>query len=135
MAPESGKWWRGNTREDFEQFLRERWSRDLAATAFPECDGCGCLVYRLSVDPGEGVRRACVACGTRHVVCGPDVEGGGGDKIACGCGKNQFEIVVGYAPSPARVAVAFRCLACGNTELAHQWSLPEGTTEAILEQS
>ena len=133
--PNDGKWWRGNTREDFELFLKEAWDPGTTRVAYPECDGCGCLVYRITVKPGAGARRSCVACGQSQGMCGFD-RTDGLEKVTCNCGKNQFEIAVAHAAGPpARLCVARRCLACGTLDVATSWELPSGATDALLDQA
>lgn len=130
-----GKWWRGNTREDFEQFLKEAFSPETIRVAFPECDGCGCLVYRIVAKPGLGGRRSCVACGQSQGICG-FAETEGLDKVACTCGKNQFELAVAFAKeTPPRACIARRCLACGILDVAVEWHPPADSTEALLDRA
>lgn len=133
--PSDGKWWRGNTRADFEEFLKEAWNPATSRVAFPECDGCGCLVYRIAIAPGAGGRRSCVACGQSQGICGFG-QTEGLEKVTCACGKNQFELAVAFAGgAPARACVARRCLACGTLDVATSWEPPAGASDAILDRA
>ncbi len=136
---QSGKWWRGDGSQDFKDFLRQAWSADVSDARFPQCDGCGCLVYRLQVVAGQGARRSCVACGLAHGICGSDRAFPTGaqapPKVACECGKNQFEVAVAFERAGRRIAVARRCLACGILDLACEWPAPADATETIMESA
>lgn len=137
----AGKWWRGDGSQDFRDFLKETWSAATKETRFPQCESCGCLVYRLSVQPGRGARRACVACGASAGVCGSDASFAASEapvRVTCECGKNQFEIAVastGEGSAVMRIAVARRCLACGILDLCAEWPAPAGSTDALMDRA
>lgn len=129
----SDKWWRGDANEDFAQFLQDRGGAEPREIRRPECESCGCLVYRLHVRD-QGARRHCVACGEAQGICGTDTDWTEPppEPLTCTCGKTQFEIAVAYA-EPPRLAVAFRCLSCGVMAMAMTRDLSPDTTARILE--
>ena len=123
---EEQKWWRGDTRADFENFIKDQWSDATQQTVFPECEGCGCLVYRVRLG-ASGATRACVACGAAAGICGTPVADKSVDAVKCQCGKDQFEIAVSFAATtPAKVGVSRRCLSCARLDVIRDWTTEAG---------
>lgn len=134
----SGKWWRGDSASDFEQFLRENLGTDLFGHRVPMCDGCGCQVFRLTVIDGAGARRSCVACGAAHAIFGGDAafaSAAGLPRVTCPCGKNQFEVAVGLSGRDGNLSavVAQRCLGCGSLGIAASWPVEGSLPEKLLD--
>ena len=67
----SGKWWKGSTPEDLEEYLCALSAGGYQTTEFrlSKCQ-CGGIRFFLEVESDEGVaKRRCEKCGIEHFIC------------------------------------------------------------------
>lgn len=67
----SGKWWKGSSPQDLEEYLRTLSSESYPISEFRlvQCE-CGSERFLLEASSEEEVaRRTCAACGKAHFIC------------------------------------------------------------------
>ena len=127
----SGKWWKGSSPEDLNEYLRAFSSDSYRIHEFrlTKCE-CGRERFLLEADADESVaRRTCSSCGKAHFVCdsGEFWQDAHPRKYSCvTCRSNEANVGVGFALYDDRKAVHWlyvgcRCAKCGVLGCIADW--------------
>lgn len=124
MIDTSGKWWKGSSAEDLQEYLQA-----LSVSSYPisefrlsQCS-CGGVRFVLRVEQDEGIaKRVCEGCSAEHLICDSAEHSQQGQRLKpfkCVTCKSQVANVgVGFALHEDKKAVQWlyvgnRCVECG----------------------
>jgi len=142
VIDKSGEWWRGESFEDLDEYLRNQ-----TADAYPaervgqsRCVSCGSTSFRLRVDNEEGcAERQCTSCAAIALMVDSEdaVDDAELEVVTCPCGGEALELGVGFslrADGEVKwVTVAYRCLACGVLGSPVDWKVDYGPTGHLFD--
>ena len=142
----SGKWWKGSSPDDLEEYLRA-----LSEEGYPIDDfrlsqcPCGSNRFLLEVNVEEGLaRRVCERCGTKHFICdseenwSPNVQM---RKFKCVTCKSKIANVgVGFSLYEDKQAVRWlyvgeRCAECGTLGSMVDWKVGYEPSLQLIDQA
>ncbi len=142
----SGKWWKGSTPEDVDEYLQALSSGSNAVSDFrlSRC-ACGGNAFRLEVECDEGIaKRTCASCGMEHLI-GDSAENFEPrmrlKKFKCICKKSDIANVgVGFSRYERSEGVRWlwvghRCVRCGVLGSMVDWKIGYEPSSHLLAQA
>lgn len=141
---ESGKWWKGSTPQDMDEYIRL-----LSQEHYPIDDFrlssciCGGLEFKLDFDKNEGcAKRKCLKCETEHFICDSEehAEDADFETWSCiECRSSSTNVSVGYALRSAEdikwIYIVGRCSLCGVLGCYADWKIDFSPSLHLLEQA
>jgi hypothetical protein len=124
MIDTSGKWWKGSSPEDLDEYLRA-----LSASSYPisefrlsQCS-CGGVRFVLRVEQDEGIaKRVCESCSAENFICDSAEHSRPGQRLkpfkCVTCKSKVANVGVGFALYEDEKAIQWlyvgnRCADCG----------------------
>lgn len=139
----SGRWWRGETFDDLDAYIREYTAEGYPATVIRQCRcECGGTVFGLRGDQDEGcARRTCRACGSKTFIADNaefwvDAEP---RTSRCPCKGLDYELGVGFSMRDDGgvrwITVGQRCVACGVLASFVDWKIDYEPSVHLVDQA
>jgi hypothetical protein len=140
----SGKWWRGDSPTDIEEYLRAYTSDTYPIVHYRACVcSCGSVEFGMEKDSADQARRNCARCGARHYIADAEEywEPGRPKKWKCiECRGTVCNIGVGFAgydDDPTGIKWLYtgeRCIACGILGSFADWKVALSNALRLLEK-
>ena len=142
----SGKWWKGSSPLDLDEYLRELGAENYPVSQF-RLSTCSCegVRFTLEVEQDEGIaKRTCVNCGAEHFICdsGEYYEPAQQlEKFKCvTCNSEVANVGVGYALYDDGAAVHWlyvgcRCDNCGVLGSMVDWKVGYAPSLQLMDQA
>ncbi len=140
----TGTYWRGTEAADLDEYIAafEAGGHPVARAVHSRCAECGGTAFGLWVDDTEGYAdRRCIACGRVTRLLDSDDVGDDAEpeECACPCGREAFELAVGYAlrdDGDIRwVSVGARCTADGTLGVYADWKIDYSPTDHLFDRA
>ena len=141
----SGKWWRGGSSADIEEYLRAYTSDGYSIVYYRACVClCGSVDFTLEKDSSDQARRNCAQCEARHYIADAEEywEPGRPKKWKCiECRGTVCNVGVGFAgydDDPTGIKWIYtgeRCTTCGILGSFADWKVALSDALGLLEKA